>query len=108
MNDKIINTDSKITKKDTAASLEFEPDNYRHHLDEFDLTQEQQNELLSSLWTIMSTLVDIGWGVDTVQILLPDIFTEVAPDSEKLLESQGASEFDQAADTQEKGQKNDE
>jgi hypothetical protein len=54
----------------------------------------------------MSTLVDIGWGVDTVQILLPDMFAEVAPDSEKLLESQGVSKFDQAVhDVQEKGQK---
>ena len=106
MYDKIINTDSKVTKKDAAAPLEFKPDNYRHHVDEFDLTEEQKNELLTSLWTIMSTLVDIGWGVDTVQILLPDMFAEVAPDSEKLLESQGAPEFDQAVNgAQEKGQK---
>ena len=104
MYDKIINTDSKVTKKDTAAPLKFEPDDYRHHVDEFDLTEEQQNELLTSLWTIMSTLVDIGWGVDTVQILLPDLFTEVAPDSEKLLESQDAPKFNQAIDTQEKGE----
>ncbi|MCP5275793.1 MAG: hypothetical protein H6936_13275 [Burkholderiales bacterium] len=99
MHDKIINTDSKLTKKDTAAPLKFEPDDYRHHLDEFDLTQEQQNELLESLWMIMSTMVDIGWGVDTVQILLPDLFAEVAPDSEKLLESRNTSELDQTVDT---------
>ncbi|PTN12485.1 hypothetical protein [Nitrosomonas aestuarii] len=105
MHDKTIN--ANITK-DSAAPLKLEPDAYRHHLDEFDLTQDQQNELLSSLWAIMSTMVDIGWGVDTVQILLPDIYAEVAPDSEKLLESQDAPEFDQAADTHKKGQKNDE
>ncbi|SEN41815.1 hypothetical protein [Nitrosomonas marina] len=99
MHDKIINTDNKVTKQDAAAPLKFKPDNYRHHLDEFDLTQEQQNELLESLWTIMSTLVDIGWGVDTVQILLPELFAEVAPDSEKLLESRNTSEFDQSVDT---------
>ena len=79
MHDKIINTDSKLTKKDTAAPLKFEPDDYRHHLDEFDLTQEQQNELLESLWMIMSTMVDIGWGVDTVQILLPDATKNIPP-----------------------------
>jgi len=99
MHDEIINTDNKVTIKDTATPLKLEPDDYRHHLDEFDLTQEQQNELLESLWTIMSTLVDIGWGVDTVQILLPELFTEVAPDSEKLLESGNTSEFDQSVDT---------
>ncbi|MCP5244894.1 MAG: hypothetical protein H6937_02540 [Burkholderiales bacterium] len=99
MHDKIINTVSKTTTKDTVTPLKLEPDHYRHHLDEFDLTQEQQNKLLESLWTIMSTLVDIGWGVDTVQILLPDLFAEVAPDSEKLLESGNTSEFDQSVDT---------
>ena len=105
MHDKIINTDKKLTKKDADTPLKFEPDDYRHHVEEFDLTKEQQNELLTSLWMIMSTLVDIGWGVDTVQILLPDMFAEVAPDSEKLLESQDAPEFNQAAGTHEKGEK---
>lgn len=32
----------------------------------------------------MSTFVDIGWGVDTVQMVLPEIFN--APDAEKLEE----------------------
>ncbi len=98
MHEEYLDTDNKVTKKDTAAPLELEPDDYRHHLDEFDLTEEKQNELLQSLWHIMSILADIGWGVDTVQILLPDLFAEVAPDSEKLLESKDASEFSQVAD----------
>ena len=96
----IINTS---TAKNSVASLEFEPNDYRHHLDDFDLSEDQQNELLASLWYIMSTLVDIGWNVDTVQILLPDIFTEVAPDSKKLIESKSTPQFDQA----EKGKEND-
>ncbi|GJL75967.1 hypothetical protein [Nitrosomonas sp.] len=104
MHNKIINTDSKLTKKDAATPLKFEPDDYRHHVEEFDLTKEQQDELLTSLWTIMNTLVDIGWGVDTVQILLPDLFAEVAPDSEKLLESDNAPEFNHVMDTQEKSE----
>jgi len=95
------NTDISTTN-DTAAPLKLEPDDYRHNLGEFDLTEDQQNELLQSLWYIMSTLVDIGWGVDTVQLLLPDIFAEVAPDSKKLVESKNTSEFDQAADNQER------
>ncbi len=103
MYDKTIN--ANITK-DSAAPLKLEPDDYAHHLSEFDLTQDHQNELLQALWYIMSTLVDIGWGVDTVQLLLPDIYAEVAPDSEKLLESQDAPEFDQAADLK-KGKEND-
>lgn len=102
MHDENINTDNKVTKKDAAAPLVLEPDDYRHHLDDFDLTEEQQNELLETLWSIMSIFVDIGWGVDTVQMFFPDIFAEVAPDSEKLLESKDASEIDQTATTQER------
>ena len=103
MHDKTINTN--ITK-DSVTPLKLEPDAYRHHLDEFDLTEDQQNELLQSLWYIMSILVDIGWGVDTVQLLLPDIFAEVAPDSKKLVESRSTSEFAQVVDIK-KGKEND-
>ncbi len=95
-----INTDNTITK-DTATPLKLEPDDYRHHLDDFDLTEEQQNLLLLSLWHIMSTLVDIGWGVDTVQMLLPELFAEVAPDSKKLVETRSTPKFDQVVDIKE-------
>jgi len=105
MQDETINTDIN-TKKDTAAPLKLDPDAHRHHFGEFNMTTDQQNELLQALWYIMGTLVDIGWGVDTVQMLLPDIYVEVAPDSKKLLESKNTSQFEQAADT-EKGKEND-
>ncbi len=103
MHDEIISTNDNVTK-DVATSLKFKPDDYRHHLNEFDLSEDQQNELLASLWSIMSTLVDIGWGVDTVQMLCPELFSEVAPDSEKLVESRCASEFAQVVDIK-KGKK---
>jgi len=105
MHEEYLDTDISTTN-DTTAPLKLEPDDYRHHLDDFDLTEEQQNELLLSLWHIMSTLVDIGWGVDTVQLLLPDIFAKVAPDSEKLVESRNATEFAQLVDIK-KGKEND-
>lgn len=50
---------------------------YQAHIDEFDLTDEQQRELLETLWAIMMTFVDIGFGVDVVQLL----FSDVASDS---------------------------
>ena len=100
MKEEYLNTNTE----DTVTPLKFEPNDYRHHVEEFDLTEEQQNELLESLWTIMSTMVDIGWGVDTVQLLFPDLFTEVAPDSEKLLESNNTSEPENVVDIK-KGKK---
>mgnify|MGYP000023516566 CR=1 FL=1 len=105
MQKEYINAVTNATK-DAAAPLKLDTDAHRHHFSEFNLTIEQQNELLQALWYIMSTLVDIGWGVDTVQMLLPDIYVEVAPDSKKLLESKSTPQFDPAADT-EKGKEND-
>ena len=52
----------------TLTPLTLDPDKYRHHLDEFDLTDEQKTQLLQTLWSIMSTMVDIGFSVDSVQL----------------------------------------
>ena len=48
--------------------LALNPDEYREDLDEFDLTREQQDELLGILWNIMRTFVEIGFGLDSVQM----------------------------------------
>ncbi len=42
---------------------------YREHVQEFDLTPEEEAELLKSLWLIMAAFVDMGFGVDSIQIL---------------------------------------
>lgn len=76
---------------DVAPVLELNPEDYREHLDD-DLSEEQQNELLHILWDIMRTMVDIGWGVDNVQLVLPELFEDVAQDSAKLLESKDKQE----------------
>lgn len=67
-------------------ALKLNPDRYREHLSTFDLSDDQQNELMLILWNIMTTLVDIGWGVDTVQYFLPEIFENSSSDSGKLLQ----------------------
>ena len=50
------------------------PDIPTDHIQPPDLTAAQQTELLQALWQIMSTMVDIGWSVDSVQMLLPEDF----------------------------------
>ena len=60
---------------------DFDPEEYRADLNAPDLSQEQQDELLRALWQIMCTMVDIGWGVDSVQILLPELFEAASADS---------------------------
>ncbi|GEM_PF-1387200 len=50
---------------------------YQPHIEEFDLTDEEQRNLLETLWSIMTSFVDIGFGVDVVQLL----FKRAASDS---------------------------
>ncbi|MBL1261768.1 MAG: recombinase family protein [Thiotrichaceae bacterium] len=72
-------------------SLYLDADLYRDDLRDRSLSKEQEDELLQTLWNIMSIFVDIGCGVDTVQVILPELFKNVAHDSKELLESKGAS-----------------
>ncbi|MEO1192909.1 MAG: hypothetical protein AAFY02_14205 [Pseudomonadota bacterium] len=52
----------------------FDPQRYRPHLDGCDdLTAEQADRLLLSLWEIMKGFVYLGWGVDSVHQVLPDL-----------------------------------
>ena len=62
--------------KQAASRLDFNLDEYRHHLEEFELTRAQENELLETLWQIMSMMVDIGWGVDNIHLMLPELFNQ--------------------------------
>lgn len=42
---------------------------YREHVKDFDLSEEEQAELLKTLWHIMAAFVDMGFGVDSIQLL---------------------------------------
>lgn len=80
--------------KDSTPDLPitFHPKDYYSYIEDLDLNEDQKNELLQMLWNIMATFVDIGWGVDTVQIMLPELFdqsseSKLAPDSKDALDS---------------------
>ncbi|MCW5625508.1 MAG: hypothetical protein KIT73_12400 [Burkholderiales bacterium] len=47
-------------------------DKYREEVEAPELTREQQDELLRTLWWIMAAFVDLGFGVDSVTRLFPD------------------------------------
>lgn len=93
-------------KPTSVAPPALNPDDYREELAEFDLTEEQEKELLQTLWHIMSTFVDIGWGVDTVQMFLPGLFENTGADSGKFISSKNTENFNQAAHA-EKGKAHD-
>ena len=47
-------------------------EDYREDLAGFYLSQEQEEELIQALWMIVCTLIDIGFGFDAVQQVIPD------------------------------------
>jgi hypothetical protein len=72
-------------------------DAYRGDLVDFELTAEQENELLSILWDIMRTMCDLNLDMDAVQMIMPT-FLYAALNEEKN-ESEGAAQpFNESAD----------
>ena len=73
-----------------SAALKLDPDKYRGHLEPFDLSEAQQNELLATLWNILRSFVEIGFGLDSVQLFSTaehGLRAEITgPDSGKTLE----------------------
>lgn len=49
----------------------FDPEKYLGYLEDTELSREQQIEYLKVLWSIMTTFVELGFGVDSVQQVLP-------------------------------------
>lgn len=69
-----------------SGVLGFDPEDYMHHMEDFDMSPGQKRDALYALWHIMATIVDIGFGLDTVHIVLPNIFENASRDSRKLVE----------------------
>lgn len=69
---------------DPPHDVGFNPDEYMEDLKDCDLSDEQKHEMLQALWHIMSSMVDLGWGVDTVHIVLPELFSKAADENNAL------------------------
>lgn len=48
-------------------TMGYDLDKYRPHVDEFDLTDEQKQALLKSIWDVMESFVDRSFQDDPVQ-----------------------------------------
>lgn len=66
-----------ITDSQNSNVPQLDIKKYQSHIEDFELTEEQQRELLETIWSIMISFVDIGFGVDVVQLL----FGDTAPNS---------------------------
>ena len=81
MTDREPNDTALATVETPTGPLPLDAAKYREHVDDLDLTEEQKAELLKTLWWIMTTFVDLGFRVDSVQYLLP-AFAEAASNPE--------------------------
>jgi len=98
----IMRGDSAEVGDHAIPSARLDADLYREDLRGLSLSKEQEDELLEVLWNIMSTFVDIGWGLDSVQLFsfLDEDFS--GQDSGKELKLDHTDKFNQTS-TQEKG-----
>jgi len=58
-----------ITDTPDANPPAFDMDKYMKMADEFDMSEDEKRELLTTLWDIMSRFVELGFGLDSVSIL---------------------------------------
>jgi hypothetical protein len=56
-------------ERPAAAIPECDVEKYREHIKNLDLTEVEQIELIKTLWPIMAAFVDLGFGIDSVQLL---------------------------------------
>lgn len=76
----------------------FDADKYREELNGTDITEEQATEFLRALDFILRSFVDLGWGVDSVQSIFPEMKEFSAlPDSSEIQILNGSRAFNDAA-----------
>lgn len=56
-----------MTKDGSGHYKSFDPNEYLHHLDGLDMTEEKKLEYVELIWNIMSEFVAYGWGVHPIQ-----------------------------------------
>ncbi|VAW44567.1 hypothetical protein MNBD_GAMMA03-677 [hydrothermal vent metagenome] len=72
---------------------------HRADLAQFNYTKEQEDELIKSLWGLVCTAIDTGFGLDAVSMIIP-AFTEKALECESQeLDSKGTHEIEQEFNT---------
>ena len=71
-------------------ALSFDYEKYAPYLEDADLTEEQKREFLETLWSIMVSFVDLGFGIHPVQQVCgqeDEIGPSIADQCENMLHS---------------------
>ncbi|MGH1486992.1 MAG: hypothetical protein ACRBCI_12295 [Cellvibrionaceae bacterium] len=87
INESSANTPPDVIVEQTMTSFAFDSQHFTQEIEELAIDPKQAEALLENLWHIMAGFVDLGWGADSVQLLLPDLFEPIAEDSVKLVKS---------------------
>ena len=53
-------------------ALTLNVDDYRQYVEDMGLSEEQEQELLETLWTIIVQFVDLGFGIEPVQQVIAE------------------------------------
>ncbi len=79
----------------------FDHAKYLAQVEDIEMSEEQKIEVLRTLWEIMASFVNLGFGVDSVQLFVPAL--EYEGDDEKIVaaatdsgEAQGAGKEPEA------------
>ncbi|HZF28328.1 MAG TPA: hypothetical protein VE907_04380 [Gammaproteobacteria bacterium] len=78
----------------------FDASKYSHYIEDPDLTDAQKEEFLRTLWWIMAAFVDLGFGVDSVQRVLPglsELTSEFTANALEPINAQRSDEFNETA-----------
>ena len=63
----------------------FNPDKQRQRFERFQLTKEQEDTLLLSLWNSMRIMAELGHGIEQNQTFITDWLERHGQDSENLI-----------------------
>lgn len=57
----------QVVDRAGRPALTLNVDDYRQYVEALNLSEEQEQELLQTLWTIIVSFVDLGFGIESVQ-----------------------------------------
>lgn len=83
-----VQTDGHLPSIGGDPSSAFDADRYRHLADKIEITEAQKDELLQTLFEIMKMFVDLGFSVNVMDNISPEIFSGDGYDDRKMLQSE--------------------
>lgn len=86
--------DKYLEHYEALRPLKLNPEDYREIWADYEMTDEQYNELIEIIREIGQSFVLMGWNEDISQILFASALKNARPDSDKLLKDK----YSKAAD----------